>query len=47
MVDYLEMTRKYDCKNGPLVSVLVPTFNRPAYLAQALTSVLSQSYRII
>jgi glycosyltransferase involved in cell wall biosynthesis len=45
MVDYLEMTGNYDCKNGPLVSVLVPTFNRPAYLAQALTSALRQTYK--
>ncbi len=31
--------------NGPLVSVLVPTFNRPVYLHQALGSILRQSYR--
>ena len=30
--------------NGPLVSVLLPTFNRPRYFYQALASVLNQSY---
>ncbi|MEJ2647041.1 MAG: glycosyltransferase [Sedimentisphaerales bacterium] len=30
--------------NGPLVSVLIPTFNRPRYFCQALRSVLNQSY---
>ena len=29
----------------PLVSVLVPTFNRPGYLCQALSSVLNQNYK--
>jgi glycosyltransferase involved in cell wall biosynthesis len=28
----------------PLVSVLIPTFNRPQYLAEALAGVLGQSY---
>jgi len=32
-------------KTGPMVSVLIPTFNRPKYLAEALASVLCQSYR--
>lgn len=32
-------------KNGPMVSVLMPTFNRPRYLAEALASALRQSYR--
>ncbi|MHC4572547.1 MAG: glycosyltransferase [Planctomycetota bacterium] len=31
-------------KSGPVVSVLLPTFNRPRYLAEALTSVLGQTY---
>ncbi|MHC4644166.1 MAG: glycosyltransferase [Planctomycetota bacterium] len=30
--------------SGPLVSVLIPTFNRRRYLAQALASALRQSY---
>jgi glycosyltransferase involved in cell wall biosynthesis len=32
-------------KNGPMVSVIVPTFNRPLYLAQALAGVVRQSFR--
>jgi glycosyltransferase involved in cell wall biosynthesis len=32
-------------KADPLVSVLIPTFNRPQYLSIALASVLHQSYR--
>jgi hypothetical protein len=32
-------------RHGPLVSVLLPTFNRPRYLAQALASVVRQTYR--
>ncbi len=39
------MAENYDKIGGPMVSVLVPTFNRPAYLALALASVLRQSYR--
>ncbi len=35
-------TRK---KAGPIVTVLVPTFNRRRYLAGALASVVRQSYR--
>jgi glycosyltransferase involved in cell wall biosynthesis len=31
-------------KSGPLVSVLIPTFNRPRYLSEALASVLQQSH---
>ncbi len=33
-----------DSKAAPKVSVLIPTFNRPQYLAEALGSVLRQSY---
>jgi len=29
---------------GPLVSVLVPTYNRPRYLAEALASIVGQTY---
>ncbi len=29
---------------GPMVSVIVPTFNRPLYLTEALTSVVRQQY---
>jgi glycosyltransferase involved in cell wall biosynthesis len=32
-------------ESGPVVSVLLPTFNRPLYLAQALDSVVRQTYR--
>ena len=39
------MTENYEKKTGPVVSVLVPTFNRPQYLPKALASVLQQSYR--
>ena len=39
------MTENYEKKTGPVVSVIVPTFNRPKYLSQALASVLQQSYR--
>ena len=31
-------------KSGPLVTVVLPTFNRPRYLPVALASVLRQSY---
>lgn len=31
-------------KAGPLVSVLIPTYNRPRYLRTALTSVMRQDY---
>lgn len=39
------MTENYEKKNGPVVSVIVPTYNRPQYLSVALASVLQQSYR--
>ncbi len=35
----------YDKKDDPLVSVLVPTYNRQSYLPVALGSVVSQNYR--
>jgi len=31
--------------DAPMVSVLLPTFNRPKYLAQALASAVNQTYR--
>jgi len=34
-----------DAKFGPMVSILIPTFNRPRYLSEALASALYQSYR--
>ena len=33
-----------NAKFGPLVSVLIPTYNRPEYLRTALASVISQDY---
>jgi len=39
-----EMRLETQKKAGPMVSVLIPTFNRPRYLSEALTSVLNQSY---
>jgi len=39
------MTQNHDKKAGPVVSVLIPTFNRPKYLSVALASVLQQSYK--
>jgi len=44
MSDNLEMSQNYDKKPGPIVSVLIPTFNRPRYLSEALASVFRQSY---
>jgi glycosyltransferase involved in cell wall biosynthesis len=41
------MTKNHDKKAGPLVSVLISTYNRPQYLSIALSSVLQQSYRNI
>ena len=39
------MTENYEKKAGPVVSVIIPTFNRSQYLSTALASVLQQSYR--
>ena len=39
------MAKNYEKKSGPLVSVLIPTFNRPRYLSESLASSLRQSYR--
>ena len=38
------MVENYETKVGPMVSVLVPTFNRPRYLSEALSSVVHQDY---
>jgi len=38
------MTESYEHKTGPMVSVLIPTCNRPGYFAEALASVVRQSY---
>jgi len=45
MSDTCRMVENYEKKAGPVVSVLIPTFNRPKYLYEALASVLRQSYR--
>jgi glycosyltransferase involved in cell wall biosynthesis len=39
------MAKEYEKNTGPVVSVLISTFNRPQYLHKALASVLEQSYR--
>jgi glycosyltransferase involved in cell wall biosynthesis len=39
------MAENCEKKAGPVVSVLIPTFNRPQYLYEALASALHQSYR--
>ncbi len=39
------MTKGNEGKVGPMVSMLIPTFNRPRYLSEALASALNQSYK--
>ena len=39
------MTKNNEEKPGPVVTVLVPTFNRCRYFAEALASVVCQNYR--
>lgn len=39
------MAKNDDKKTGPMVSVIIPTFNRPHYLPLALASILRQSYQ--
>jgi glycosyltransferase involved in cell wall biosynthesis len=39
------MPEKSQSNIGPIVSVIVPTFNRPLYLTEALSSVVHQRYR--
>lgn len=31
-------------QNGPLITIIIPTFNRPQYIAEAVTSALNQNY---
>jgi glycosyltransferase involved in cell wall biosynthesis len=38
------MADNFGVKDGPLVSVLIPTYNRPLYLRAALDSVVRQDY---
>jgi len=45
MLNSSGMVENHENKLGPVVSVLIPTFNRRRYLPQALTSALQQSYR--
>jgi glycosyltransferase involved in cell wall biosynthesis len=44
-MDNFSMLENHDKKVGPVVSVLIPTFNRPRYLFEALISVVQQSYK--
>lgn len=44
MVNSPGMAENNEKKIGPVVSVLIPTFNRPRYLSEALASALRQSY---
>lgn len=44
MLDIRRMVESYEKKVRPMVSVLVCTYNRPRYFAEALSSVLCQSY---
>lgn len=37
--------RALECQDPPVVSVIVPTFNRPDALALAITSILNQTYQ--
>ena len=41
----MEMIKNYEKKGGPLVSILISTYNRPQYFSLALASILQQSYR--
>ncbi|MDR0571390.1 MAG: glycosyltransferase family 2 protein, partial [Rickettsiales bacterium] len=34
-------------ENNPFISVLIPTYNREKYIAEAIESVLAQDYRPI
>lgn len=38
------MERKKIIIEGPEVSVIIPTYNRPKYLSQALASAVRQTY---
>ena len=39
------MMTQFSTPSSPLVSVVIPTYDRPGYLKQALTSVLRQTYQ--
>ena len=39
------MIKNNEGKLGPVVTVLIPTFNRRRYFAEALASVVCQNYR--
>ncbi|WP_454871091.1 glycosyltransferase [Priestia megaterium] len=43
----ISTNEKTNAKNHPLVSVLIPSYNRPHYLELALKSVLNQTYKNI
>lgn len=44
---WIPIADKEICENGPLVSVILPTYNHEKYVARAIESVINQSYKNI